>query len=281
MTGGAEPITRQRICEDLAGLGIAPGDVVMVHASLRALGPTVGGPATVVAALCDALGSDGTLLAYVSWDRSPYDETLGDGRLTPEERAAWPAFISASAGAYRGFGLLNDYILMHPDVRRSAHPDASMAAIGHDAAWFVSDHPFGNPYGPGSPLEKFLQRRGRVLLLGAPLDAVTVLHFAEAVADIPGKRRVSYEMPVVNENGEKVWVRTEEFDSNGILDCYARDGEPDAVELITRAYVTEGRHGSGPVGAAQCYLFDAPDLVDFGIRWLETRHGSRRPAGDH
>ncbi|HYF45840.1 MAG TPA: AAC(3) family aminoglycoside 3-N-acetyltransferase, partial [Acidimicrobiales bacterium] len=36
---------------DLAALGVEPGDVVMVHASLRAIGPVAGGAAAVVEAL--------------------------------------------------------------------------------------------------------------------------------------------------------------------------------------------------------------------------------------
>ncbi|WP_142244972.1 AAC(3) family N-acetyltransferase, partial [Klebsiella pneumoniae] len=40
------------------------------------------------------------------------------------------------------------------------------------------------------------------LLLGAPLNSVTALHYAEAVADIPNKRWVTYEMPMLGRNGE-------------------------------------------------------------------------------
>lgn len=270
---------RRHLRDGLHRLGIRAGDLVMVHASLKALGatpggPVQGGPATVLAALLDALGPDGTLMAYVSWDRSPYEETLGENRLTPRERDAWPAFDPDAAGTYRGFGVLNAYIAAHPGARRSHHPDASMAAIGAAAEWLVADHPLDSGYGRGSPLERFVAAGGRVLLLGAPLDAVTVLHYAEAIADFPGKRRVSYAMPVRDAAGRKVWVRVEDFDSNGILDRYARGGSPDAVETIARAYVEQGRHAFGRVGEAECHLFDARDLIAFATRWLEARHGA-------
>jgi aminoglycoside N3'-acetyltransferase len=49
---------------------------------------------------------------------------------------------------------------------------------------------------------------------------------------------------------------------------------PDAVETIARAYVAERRHARGRVGDAECHLFDARDLVDFGTRWLAARHGA-------
>lgn len=267
------PMPVPKLATELRGLGLEPGDLVMVHASLRALGPIEGGAAGVVAALLDAIAPGGTLMAFVSWDRSPYEETLNGRVMDAAMRAAWPAFDPHAAGAYPGFGMLNAAIVTHPQARRSAHPDASIAAIGPLADHLVAPHRLGEAYGRGSPLERFVAARGRVLLLGAPLDAVTVLHHAEALACIPGKRRVSYEMPVLDAQGRKAWVRAEDFDSNGILDCYAQPGEPDAVERIARDYADLGHHRAGRVGQADCLLLDADALVAFAVAWLEHHHG--------
>lgn len=266
-------MTRAGLADGLRDLGLRPGDLVMVHASLKAVGPVEDGPDAVLGALLDAIGPGGTLMAFVSWDRAPYYETLGENRLTPAEKEAWPAYDPATAGTLREFGALNGFIVRHPGARRSGHPDASMAAIGPLAERLVAGHRMGAAYGPASPLERFVAAGGRVLLLGAPLDAVTVLHYAEAVADIPGKRRVSTEMPHLDPSGRKVWVRAEDWDSNGILDCYAVEGQPDAVERIATDYVREGRHRAGRVGCTPCHLFEAPDIVRYGIAWLERRHG--------
>jgi aminoglycoside N3'-acetyltransferase len=260
---------------DLQVLGLRPGDLVMVHAALRAIGPVEGGPDEVLAALLDAIGPEGTLLAFVSWDHSPYVETLNGRTLPAAERERWPAFDPASAPPCREFGAFNRSICVHPGVRRSAHPDANMAAIGRLAEELTRDHSLHEGYGPGSPLERFVRHAGRVLLLGAPLDAVTVLHYAEAVAGIPGKRRVTYEVPVA-EDGRKVWRRADNFDTNGILDAFAREGEPDAVESIARDYVAQGHGRRGQVGRAACHLFEAPEIVAYGVRWLESRFGAPR-----
>ncbi len=266
------PIDRTALVRDLTNLGIVQGDLVMVHASLKALGPVIGGPAQVVEALLEAIGLAGTLLAFVSWDRSPYEKTLNGLTLSAQEREDWPAFDPTRAGTYPGFGTLNAFIASHPNAHRSAHPDASMASIGRLAPMLVTEHELGQAYGPGSPLERFVAAAGRVLLLGAPLDAVTVLHYAEAVARIPGKRRVRYEMPIFDAGGRKVWVPVDDFDSNGILDCYAVPGQSDAVERIARDYLGEKRHRAGRIGNADCHLFSAPDLVRYGIDWLERFH---------
>lgn len=245
----------------------------MVHASLKALGPVEGGPAAVVAALNDAVGPGGTIMGYASWDRSPYAETLNGARMDDAARQDWPAFDPETADVYPGFGLLNRFIAETPGARRSAHPDASMVALGARAQELVTPHRLGEAFGPGSPVERFVRMGGRVLLLGAPLDAVTALHYAEAIADIPDKRRVSYRMPLRSPEGATVWRRCEDFDSNGILDCFAAEGGPDSVETVARAYAALGRHHEGTVGGAHCHLFDARDLVAFGVRWLEARFG--------
>lgn len=261
--------TETALAADLRRLGIRPGDLVMVHASLKAIGPVDGGAKAVVAALRGAVGPDGTLMGYASWDRSPYEETLNGARLSDEQRRAWPPFDPASAGTYRGFGLLNQFLVETPGARRSAHPDASMVAVGRLAAALTEPHRLGEALGKGSPLERFVENGGKVLLLGAPLDSVTVLHYAEAIADIPGKRRVTYEMPMLGPDGQVVWQRAEEFDSNGILDRFAVEGEPDAVETIAEAYVALGRHREGLVGSARCRLIEARDIVAFGVAYLE------------
>lgn len=130
----------------------------------------------------------------------------------------------------------------------------------------------GSAYGPGSPVERLLHKRGKVLSIGAGPDAVTVLHYAEAVARIPGKRRVVYSMPLLVD-GERRWVTASDWDSNGILDEYARPGSADAVERIVLDYLALGRHREGRVGRAAARLIDANDIVRFGQAWLEGRHG--------
>ena len=58
-------ITRSRLVSDLSKLGLASGDTVMLHASVKAVGWIVGGPDMVLRAILDVLGSTGTLMMYV------------------------------------------------------------------------------------------------------------------------------------------------------------------------------------------------------------------------
>ena len=54
-------------------------------------------------------------------------------------------------------------------------------------------------------------------------------------------------MPLRGPDGGAVWVKVEDFDTNGILDCFAIEGKPDAVETIAKAYVDLGRHRNSRV----------------------------------
>ena len=261
----------------LRAIGVVPGDLLMVHASLRALGPVAGGPSALLAVLLDVLGPRGTLVAYASWQDSSYDATLDGRELTREEREAWPVFDPATAAPYDGFGQFNRFICAHPEACRSAHPDASIAAIGRLAADLTANHALLDGYGPASPLGRFAAGGGRVLMLGAPASTVTVLHLAEAIARIPGKRRVRYQVPV-RVDGERCWREAEEFDTNALLDAFEATGF-DAIEGIATDYVAQGKGLRGRVGDASCWLLDAQDLVSFGVRWLERRFGGREGSG--
>jgi len=264
------------LARQLSALGLQAGDSVMTHVSLRAVGPLAGGPASLRDAILDCIGAAGNLMAFVSWRDSPYEETLGQATVPDALRDTWPAFDPDRAPSYPGFGAFNEFVLQHPGCRRSPHPDASMAAIGFDAAWLVAPHPMGSAYGPGSPIERLLHKHGKVLSIGAGPDALTVLHHAEALARIPAKRRVVYSMPLLV-GGVRRWVTASDWDSNGILDEYAQSGVPDAVERMARDYLALGRHREGRVGHAEARLIDANDIVCFGQAWLEARHGGSDP----
>lgn len=274
---GATPIaptSSSLLVAQLRALGVEVGDVLMVHASLKAIGPVHGGAGAIANALRAAVGGRGGLMAYASWDRSPYEETLNGRELAPEAKQAWPPFDPASAGVYPGFGMFNEILRQMPGAARSPHPDASMVAVGPMADYLVRDHRLGEAYGQGSPLDRFVRLQGRVLLLGAPLSAITLLHYAEALADIPDKRRVTYQVPLCDLSGQTLWATADELDSNGILDVYASPDGHDAVELIARDYVAEARHREGPFGRTVARLFEGPDLVKFGTAWLEARHAN-------
>jgi aminoglycoside 3-N-acetyltransferase len=262
-------VTRSRLVGDFRALGVQPGQVVMLHASVRAVGWAVGGPDVVLHALREALGPDGTLMMMVGWEDNPYDLDSW-----PEDRRRayleeCPPFDPATSRAHRKWSILTEYLRTTPGARRSANPEKSVAAVGARAGWLTADHPLDYGFGPGSPLEKLCRAGGRVLLLGTPFESVTLLHHAECLADVPDKRVVRYRMPVLVD-GQRRWVDVEEFDTcDGIRDWAGGD----YFVAIVEAYLAAGHGKTGPVGAARSFAFDARELVRFGAAWMERTFG--------
>jgi aminoglycoside 3-N-acetyltransferase len=212
-----------------------------------------GGVNVIVQALLDAIGPDGTLTAYVDFEPF-YDDDV-----------EIPVFDKRIAHAARDHGVLHETIRTWPGAFRSDHPDAGVVAVGALAPWITGEHPFAYGYGEGSPFEEILQAHGQALMLGAPLDTITLLHYAEHKAQIPNKRIRRYRRLMPGIHGPE-WVQFEEFDTGEPV----HDSLPsNCSERIAADYLTTGRGRQGNIGAAPSFLLDGPDLVQFGIQWLE------------
>jgi len=269
------PVTRSRIARELRALGVAEGDVVMFHTRLSAIGWVPGGPQTVIEALLDVVGASGTLMTYCGWHEAPpYEWTTWPPEWQEAVRAEQPAFDPARSVSDHDVGRLPEALRLWPGARRSRHPDVSFAAVGALARELTDDHPWDDPHGPGTPLARLVDHGGRVLLLGAPLDTITLLHHAEALAEAPGKRFVDYEQPILVD-GRRVWRRFRDIDSaDGAFDysgVVPADEWPFTV--IARELLAAGFGVRGAVGAADCHLFDAADVTRFGVEWIERSLG--------
>jgi aminoglycoside 3-N-acetyltransferase len=210
-----------------------------------------GGVNTIVQSLLDAVGPSGTLAAYVDFE--PFFED-GDDEI--------PVFDKRIAHAARDHGVIHETLRTWPGALRSDHPDAGVVAIGAQAEWITRDHPFQYGYGDGSPFDKILRTNGYVLMLGAPLDTITLVHNAEHHARIPDKRIVRYRRLMPGPE----WVDFEEFDTAEPV----HDALPaDCFEQIGEAFLAAGGGAVGTVGEARSTLLNGPDLVQFGVAWLE------------
>ncbi len=263
-------ITQQQLVTDLYQIGVSAGQVLMVHSSVCAVGPLIGGPNSIIQALLEALTPAGTLMMYVGWNEAPSDIGTLPADVQALFYAACPPYDPRIARAVRDHGILVECFRTWPGVLRSGHPDCSMAALGAHAAWLTADHPFHYGYGVGSPLHKLCELGGSVLMLGAPLDTITLLHYAEDRARLPNKRIKRYQCPIL-QDGQTIWVDLEEYDtSDTVIDAAYQ------FDTIARDYLASGKGHTGIIGRAQSYRFDAADLATFGMHWLEQRFGVGR-----
>jgi aminoglycoside 3-N-acetyltransferase len=145
-------LTQRDIEADLRQLGLSEGDIVLVHSSLASMGWVEGGADTLLSALLNALGHDGTLVV----------PTFGD------------------------LGILTRLVENHPRAVRSLHPLAGVAAIGKMAAAICRDHWKAElAHGPDTPYARIADLGGWVLLLGVDQDRNTTLHTVEELLRLP------------------------------------------------------------------------------------------------
>ena len=228
-------VPRARLIEQLRTLGVAPRQVLLVHASFRALRPVEGGPHGVIDTLLEVLGPEGTLV-MPSW--TGRDDLPFDASTTP-----------ASAD----LGVLADTFWRMPGTRRSAHPFA-FAAKGPRAEEVVASRLILPPHAPGSPVGRVHALDGRVLLLGVGHDANTTLHLAELLADVP------YRVPhAFTELRDGVPVRVEYGENDH---CCRR------FELADGWLRSAGLQREGPGEKAQARFFRSRDVVQLAVERL-------------
>ncbi|MGH3144268.1 MAG: aminoglycoside 3-N-acetyltransferase [Rubrobacter sp.] len=266
-------VARSRLARDLAqlGLGSFAGGVAMVHCRMSALGRVVGGAETVVRAMLDALGPEGTLMAYTGWQDEPPEDL---DELDTETRRIYlgehPAYDPRVALSRREHGRVPEALRTWPGARHSGHPEAGVAAVGPLAETLTANHPYDDAYGSDTPYARLVELGGQVALVGAPLDSVTLVHHAEAVVKVPDKRRVSYGMPVNVAPGQRLWRTFSDIDTaDGALPYERVLGEEDYIEHIARSALAAGAGRSGSVGETTAYLFDARRLVEHAVGWIE------------
>jgi aminoglycoside N3'-acetyltransferase len=259
------------LTEDLRATGVRPGDLLMLHASLRRLGLARSrgverGAELLLEALEEAVGPKGTLLMVLGTEYE-FDWV---NKHPVEERASLlagtPPFDYLSAPVLPEVGFFAEAFRRHPGTIVSLNPSGRFGARGARAEELLHDQPWNDYYGPGSPLQRLCDWGGRVLRLDANPDTTTVLHYAEYVANVPGKRRTRWDYVLAEADGARHrWVECLD-DAEGIADWSGDD----YFAIILREYLALGQHQSGRVGAGQAQLLDAAELVEFGARWMET-----------
>lgn len=113
-------VTRSQLAQNLRALMPDWGGVAMVHCRMSALGYVVGGAETVIHALSDALGPDGTLMAHTGWQDCPPDDfsALDDKakRIYLDEH---PAYDPRVALARRDHGRVAEALRTWPGARHT------------------------------------------------------------------------------------------------------------------------------------------------------------------
>ena len=265
---GPRPLTRDRLAADFAALGVAGGDSVLLHSSLRSLGRVLGGPGTVIGALLEVLGHTGTLVTPA---QTPNNKDPSRWFHRPVPVASWPT-IRAHAAAFdpatsacREVGLIAETLRTWPGAVRSAHPQTSFAAVGARAQELMAVHDLTSELGERSPLRALAAAGGHCLLLGVDFNRCTSFHLAEyRQPRHPRKINVC----VVDGPLGPQWISY----PGRVLDA------SDFVELGT-GFTRTGAVRSARVGAATARYFPIHAAVEYATSWFPRHRGHSAVPG--
>lgn len=240
--------TRTTLAEQLRSLGVQAGVPLMIHCSLRKVGPIVGGAQALLDALVEVTSPGGTLMMLLGADLSvPFD-----AKTTPVD--------------VEEMGVFAEVFRQHPAVCVNDHAAARYGALGPASRALVEPIPLHDYHGPGSVLERFTEAGGMVLRLGADVETVTLTHWAEYRAHLPNKRRAK--LPYRRADIGEQWIDSLD-DTHGIRDWPRGDYFPQ-VWLDFRA---AGHARTATVGRTVAELFDAQRFVRFATAWIESNLG--------
>ena len=201
-------VTRRMLADDLGNLGVRRGDRVMLHSSLSSLGCVEGGAPTVVEALIDVMGPEGTLLTP-AFTEGAWNEHLA---MPDCQDCSGPEFCPSQWPSHQG--AIPNAALKRPGHLRSCHPTHSWVANGAQAAELLRDHRHCPTFcGRGNPFEKLVDLDGCILTLGVGVNRITLWHYFEDLLEVPylghyhpkerhlsyctAGRRIQYEFPGV------------------------------------------------------------------------------------
>jgi len=219
-------------------LGIREGGALFVHISLKAVDPGLR-PEDLIRSLQEAIGPEGTLLVPTFTSRQ---ERVFDPDNTPS-----------------AVGVVTEVFRNMPGTLRSLHPRHPVAAAGPRAAELLEGHERAiGPCGEGTPFERHAKAGGQILLVGVDLDALTLLHTAEAYLDLAYLTEMEGSYLDKDGAARKVAMR------------HVPGGHRGGVRLFEKLFNQRGLIRYGRIGKARTMLMDAGPVLDTMVELLRN-----------
>ena len=232
----------------LRRMGIGPQDTLLVHSSMKSIGPVNGRADTVLDALSEYLQPG--LLVF---------PTLSYGQINSEH----PRFSVTETPSE--CGILSELFRQRPGVIRSWHPTHSLAALGPDAAALVAGHEcFETPCARRSPWGRLVDRHAKLLFIGTGISCNTLLHGVEEWARVPNSMtHRPQRLEILTPDGRVIPCPS-------LRHMGARSQFYDKMEDL---YEYAGMLRRGTFGDAVCHLLDVRPMAALTLRLLrEDRH---------
>ncbi len=163
--------TKNSLIKDIEQAGIRNQGTLLIHSSMKAIGPVEGGGDTVLDAFIEFM-KDGLLLFPThSWSASNLKDETYDPMTEPS-----------------CVGILPNLFMKRPGAMRSMHPTHSVTAMGSRAWTYVQrDNDVHTPCPRNGCFGGLYDEAAQILFLGASLKKNTFIHSVEEWLNIPNR----------------------------------------------------------------------------------------------
>jgi len=235
-------LTKQNLIEEFQAFGVEAGDALLVHSSYKSFGGVDGGPQTVIDALLDALGSDGTLIMPAF----NFDFCKGE----PWDVNETPSHM----------GIITELVRKDPRSKRVFHPIYSFSIIGKQAE-FLTKARYKSSYERDSLFGKLRQLDGKIMVIGLSYnDSMTFFHHVEELEGVDYRYLKTFTGMVTDEAGNTY------EDSFQMLVRDIEQGVETMVDPMGDLAEEKGLIRHRQIGDAAVKLMKANDIYEFTAR---------------
>ncbi len=235
----------------LAIVGLKKGHMAFVHSSLSKLGYVEGGADTVIDALLETVGPEGTIvMPTFAWT------------LFHDKKAV--VLDVTNTAVKSEVGIISETFRKRKGVIRSRHICHSVAAIGPHAKDVMGEGV--RSFGPGSTFDRLYQSNSWNLFLGVGFSVCTALHMVEEHMRVPYREYRDFRgSTVILPDGSEIPSQSVEY--------LKKEGYHNDFEKMGEIFSNQGILRTCKVGEAKVINVKIRDIFDVTKRYMEDDIG--------
>ena len=234
-----------KFCE----LGLKKGDVLLVHNSLLSFGIQTDCkisevPSQLFNDLKGTIGHEGTI-AVPTFNFDFCKGLAFNRQETPS----------------KNMGVFSEFVRKLPQAKRSQHSMQSIAVVGRQSDYII-ENDTESAFSPEGPFDRLKELEGKILLLGADFNSVSLIHWVEEKYQVPYRYWKTFSGTYIDNNdvynkSYKMFVRS--LETNPMLKLYSIENE-----LKRKNKLHEEQVGGGSIK-----VFDIKDFVSIAQHFIE------------
>lgn len=250
-------LAKKQLIEQFKKLGIKQGDLIEVNSIVDPFGYVVGGSQTIIDALIETVGYNGTILMQLKIAENSEPSTWTKPKVHPlyvqDIRNKLPAFdCYASNGKSDS---LVDNLRRRKNVVISKHPSFPYVALGKYSKMLCNYHSLNFANSMESPAARFYELKGKILLLGSDYSSSNVVHLAEYYGDYAP---LQVNCAMVDDDGIDTYKKYLDICSDNTLQF-----------KIGKILENKGYIKKHTIGNSECCLYDCQVAIDTTIKYIK------------